>query len=315
MPVTSNDTNYNGADPQDMAFTNLDDEISTSLGKFIITAPDNATTLDDGITSTFTIKLNIAPTSTVSIPVYVSDSTEALLTSGTSSNVDNLTLTFTSSDWSTPQTVTVTGQGPDDDKETAYSVILMPVVSSDSNFNGVNPQDLNFINSSPIHNVLYRSIANNLTGDLGGKAGADAMCNSERPSGFSAGYAFASFDANNEIRDLPTTAGIDTNLSIRSLTNKLIATNWTDLLDGNITQSLNAAGMGPTSVSVTPYWRSFSNDDGSLNSDNCNGGTSTTNNHKSTVGAFNSDSNWINNVTNTSCSYDTARYILCLAKP
>ena len=103
------DSNYNGADPQDIAFTNLDDDSTTTSssagGGFIITAPDNATTTEDGVTSTFTIKLNMAPTSGVSIPVYVSDSTEALLTSGTSSNVDNLTLTFTSSDWSTPQTV------------------------------------------------------------------------------------------------------------------------------------------------------------------------------------------------------------------
>ena len=92
----------------------------------------------------------MAPTSTVSIPVYVSDSTEALLTSGSSSNVDNLTLTFTSSDWSTPQTITVTGQGPDEDYDTLYNVILMPAISSDTNFNGVNPQDLSFVNTESV---------------------------------------------------------------------------------------------------------------------------------------------------------------------
>ena len=103
MPVTSSDTNYNGADPQDIAFTNLVDDISSSSsagGGFIITAPDNATTSEDGGTSSFTIKLNMAPTSDVSVPIYVNDSTEALITSGSYSNVDNLSLTFTSSNWS-----------------------------------------------------------------------------------------------------------------------------------------------------------------------------------------------------------------------
>ena len=178
MPVTSSDTNYNGADPQDIAFTNLDDDSTTTSssagGGFIITAPDNATTTEDGGTSTFTIKLNMAPTSTVSIPVYVSDSTEALLTSGSSSNVDNLTLTFTSSDWSTPQTITVTGQGPDEDYDTLYNVILMPAISSDTNFNGVNPQDLSFVNTeSANYNILYS--AGSYDGNLTSKSNADSL--------------------------------------------------------------------------------------------------------------------------------------------
>ncbi|MEL0229263.1 MAG: hypothetical protein VXA56_06665, partial [Deltaproteobacteria bacterium] len=256
MPVTSSDTNYNGADPQDIAFTNLDDDSTTTSssagGGFIITAPDNATTTEDGGTSTFTIKLNMAPTSTVSIPVYVSDSTEALLTSGSSSNVDNLTLTFTSSDWSTPQTITVTGQGPDEDYDTLYNVILMPAISSDTNFNGVNPQDLSFVNTeSAIYNILYT--ASSYTGNLTSKSNADSLCNSAKPSGTSQGYAFASFSSTEEIRDLPTTANLNTNLNIKSSSGKLIAENWSDLLDGSINMSLESAGV------TTSAWWSFSN--------------------------------------------------------
>ena len=313
MPVTSSDTNYNGADPQDIAFTNLDDDSTTTSssagGGFIITAPDNATTTEDGGTSTFTIKLNMAPTSTVSIPVYVSDSTEALLTSGSSSNVDNLTLTFTSSDWSTPQTITVTGQGPDEDYDTLYNVILMPAISSDTNFNGVNPQDLSFVNTeTAIYNILYRA-GNTYTGNLTSKSNADSICNSDKPSGTSQGYAFASFSSTEEIRDLPTTANLNTNLNIKSSSGKLIAENWSDLLDGSIYMSLQSAGV--TTVSL---WWSFSSSDGSLHSQNCSGGTSGSSDDRGRVGdSRSSGDDWIifSNVGRCHTAYD----LICIAKP
>ena len=60
--------------------------------------------------------------------------------------VDNLTLTFTSGDWNTPQTINVIGQGLDGDSSTSYKVLLMPAISSDSGFNGANPQDIEFVN-------------------------------------------------------------------------------------------------------------------------------------------------------------------------
>ena len=318
MPVTSSDTNYNGADPQDIAFTNLDDDSTTTSssagGGFIITAPDNATTTEDGGTSTFTIKLNMAPTSTVSIPVYVSDSTEALLTSGSSSNVDNLTLTFTSSDWSTPQTITVTGQGPDRDyyQDTLYNVILMPAISSDTNFNGVNPQDLSFVNTeSAIYNILYT--AGTYTGNLTSKSNADSLCNSAKPSGTSQGYAFASFSSTEEIRDLPTTANLNTSLNIKSSSGRLIAENWSDLLDGSINMSLESAGI---TTSAASEWWSFSNSDGSWytsNNNNCGGGTSDSDSVSGRIGHPSYiASRWITH-NNALCS--STRDLMCIAKP
>ena len=306
MPVTSNDTNYNGADPQDIAFTNLDDDTSNSSagGGFIITPPDNATTSENGDNSTFTVKLNMAPTSVVTIPVYVSDNTEALMTSGSSSNVDNLTLTYTTGDWSTPQTITVTGQGPDEDYETSYSVILLPASSSDTNFNGANPQDLDFTNSEGGgENILYH--AHQRSGDLDGKSNADALCNTAKPSGTSQGYAFASFDGNNEIRDLPSTAGINTSLNIRSSSDNIVAYNWEDLLDGSITKSLSNLGV------VSNHWWSFSDQDGSISTNNCGGGDDS-----SLQGKYgrSSDvsSNWMKR-GDDACTNNF--YLMCIAKP
>ena len=95
------------------------------------------------------------------------------------------------------------------------------------------------------------------------------LCNSAKPSGTSQGYAFASFSSTEEIQDLPNTANLNTNLNIKSSSGKLIAENWTDLLDGSIYMSLESAGV------TTNSWWSFSNSNGSFDStNNCSNGTS-----------------------------------------
>ena len=76
--ATSQDESYLGINPQDVALTNTDDE--SGIPGFIVTAPDNATTTESGQDRTFTVKLAAKPVSDVSISVYVSDSSEALLT-------------------------------------------------------------------------------------------------------------------------------------------------------------------------------------------------------------------------------------------
>ena len=85
-------------------------------------------------------------------------------------------------------------------------------------------------------NILYAY--GSTTGNLTSKSNADSLCNSSKPSGTSQGYAFISFSASEEIRDLPTTAGIDTTLSIKSNSDKLIATNFADMLDASIYMQL-----------------------------------------------------------------------------
>lgn len=60
---------------------------------------------ENGGTTSFTVVLNTQPTGDVVLNVASSDTTEA--------TVSTATLTFTTSNWSTPQTVTVTGQDDD----------------------------------------------------------------------------------------------------------------------------------------------------------------------------------------------------------
>jgi hypothetical protein len=109
---------------------------------------------------------------------------------------------------------------------------------------------------------------------IGGRVGADAKAAAapNRPPGYPHYRAFLSVSDTYEIRDMPNNFGISTIVPIISLTDKLIANNWYDLLDGNINQTLASAGVIPAGS----FWWTGSNEDGSL-SDNCSGWTSTGN--------------------------------------
>ena len=93
------------------------------------------TTTEAGGTATFTVVLDTAPTANVTIGLSSSDTTEG--------TVSPSSLTFTTGNWSTPQTVTVTGV--DDaakDGDIAYSVVTAAATSSDTNYSGLNASDV-----------------------------------------------------------------------------------------------------------------------------------------------------------------------------
>jgi hypothetical protein len=79
-----------------VSVTNIDDE---TAGIAVSDISGNST--ESGGQATFTIVLNSEPTADVTISLSSSDTSE-----GTVSPVD---LTFTSSNWNVPETVTVTG--------------------------------------------------------------------------------------------------------------------------------------------------------------------------------------------------------------
>ena len=86
------------------------------------TPSGNLMTSESGGTATFEVSLDTAPTADVVIAVTSSDPTEGA--------VSPEWLTFTTNNWHTPQTVTVTGQ--DDavaDGTVAYHIVLSPVSS------------------------------------------------------------------------------------------------------------------------------------------------------------------------------------------
>jgi hypothetical protein len=106
---------------------------------FAITPTSGLSTTEAGGMTTFTVALNTPPTASVVIPVATSDTSEG--------SVNVSSLTFTPANWSTPQTVTITGV--DDatyDQDVAYTIVLGAATSADANYNGLNPTDVSVTN-------------------------------------------------------------------------------------------------------------------------------------------------------------------------
>ncbi|MFN7982975.1 MAG: hypothetical protein U0Q11_14040 [Vicinamibacterales bacterium] len=98
------------------------------------------TTTEAGGTATFTIVLTSQPTANVTVGLTSSNTAEGTVTPSS--------VTFTSANWNTPQTVTVTGV--DDflvDGAVAYTVVTAAATSGDTNYNGLNPADVSVTNT------------------------------------------------------------------------------------------------------------------------------------------------------------------------
>ena len=124
------DARFRYVDPPDVTLKNLD---LTGKGGFYVSAASNDTD-ENGITSTFTVRLSSQPgdndssADNVTITVSVSDPTEAELLS-------DAKLTWYSSDWNSAQTVTVRGLHDNlSDGDQSYTVILKDNVTTDARF-------------------------------------------------------------------------------------------------------------------------------------------------------------------------------------
>ena len=103
------DTQYDGVSPQNFNATVTDIDTAS----FTVTQPSNVS--ETGTTSTFTVVLDLLPTANVTIDVSSNDTGEA--------TVSPASLTFTTGDWSTAQTVTVTGVDDDVDDDNQNTTI------------------------------------------------------------------------------------------------------------------------------------------------------------------------------------------------
>jgi len=114
---------------------------------FVITPTSGLQTTEAGGTAQFTVALSTQPTANVTLPLASSDATEG--------TVSPTSLTFTSANWSQPQTVTVTGA--DDllvDGNVDYTIITGPATSSDPAYNGMNAADVSVTNEDNDGQVL-----------------------------------------------------------------------------------------------------------------------------------------------------------------
>jgi hypothetical protein len=122
----------------EVQFLNSSIEIIGGAG-INVTPTSGLTTNENGGTATFDISLSGQPTANVTIGLSSSD-----LSEGT---VAPSSVTFTTSNFNTPQTITVTGVNDDvQDGDIGYAIVTAAATSGDSEFNGLNPDDVSVTN-------------------------------------------------------------------------------------------------------------------------------------------------------------------------
>ncbi|MEH2067451.1 MAG: DUF4347 domain-containing protein [Nostoc sp.] len=130
----TNPTNATIADNQANG-TITDDDIAG----FTISPTTALVTSEAGGSANFSIQLTSQPTADVSLSLSSSNPNEGTVSVGS--------VTFTTANWNTPQTIVVTGvnDGVADDN-TAYQIITSAAVSSDAKYNNLNPSDVDVVN-------------------------------------------------------------------------------------------------------------------------------------------------------------------------
>ena len=124
------DANGDASIQSNHTYTVIDDD---SAG--VTVSPISVTTSEDATTATFTVVLTSQPSADVTIPIISGDPSEG--------TVDQASLTFTTANWDTAQTVTVTGVDDDQiDGNITYTVSVGdPASTGDSDYDGLSDGD------------------------------------------------------------------------------------------------------------------------------------------------------------------------------
>ncbi len=163
----SGDGDYNGLNPPDVAMTNIDDDQAG-----IQVSAISGNTSEAGGTATFGVVLSSEPTANVTIGLVSSDAGEGA--------PDVSSLLFTPGNWSSIQTVTVTGINDDVvDGDIPYSINLAAASSADGNYTGLTGSAVNVVNlDNDTAGVSVSAISGDTT-EAGGTASFTITLNSE----------------------------------------------------------------------------------------------------------------------------------------
>lgn len=159
-PATSADPNYNGLDPDDVTVINEDDD---TAGFVLNYSADPLITTESAGKATFTVRLRTKPTANVTFTGISSSNTSAGTVSPTN-------LTFTPTNWSVPQTVTITGVNNDYDNDAGipYTVTVPSPTSADPSYNSLSPKTVNVLNQdNDTKGYTISKTRNFITGDSG----------------------------------------------------------------------------------------------------------------------------------------------------
>lgn len=132
--ASSSDSAYDGKVVPDVSVKNIDNDTAG----FTVKTTDGRTS-EGGATGTFTVELNSKPTATVTIPLKSGNSAEGTLAV--------TEVIFTTTNWNTARTITVTGQDDDvADGDVEYKIELGKATSTDPNYSGKDPPDVTLTN-------------------------------------------------------------------------------------------------------------------------------------------------------------------------
>ncbi|MCB0272238.1 MAG: hypothetical protein KDD46_04420 [Bdellovibrionales bacterium] len=140
--------------------------------------------------------------------------------------------------------------------------------------------------------IYIYATAQPYTGNLGGRVGADAICQSDLPAaldGYEA-HAILSYSVNEKVNDMPETFGLPTTQALYAYgTDAVIASDWNDFLDGTLLLSMEQAGVLSAN---TIYWTG-NETNGSVSQSNCSGFSTSVSSNVGQIGnASRSDVGW-----------------------
>ncbi|MEK0191193.1 FG-GAP-like repeat-containing protein [Microcoleus anatoxicus] len=166
--AVTTDANYKNLNPLVLTVTNTDNDTPG-----ITINPTGLTTSEAGGKANFTVQLNSQPTANVTIGLSSDNVAEG--------TVSTNSLTFTPANWNQVQTVTVTGV--DDlvaDGNVVYKIVTAAAVSTDANYNNLNPLDVTVTNSdNETPGITVNPTAGLTTGEDGTKANFAVVLNTK----------------------------------------------------------------------------------------------------------------------------------------
>ncbi|MEK6798393.1 MAG: choice-of-anchor Q domain-containing protein [Planctomycetota bacterium] len=245
--ATSGDANYNGLNASDVSTTNTDND---TVG-ITVNPTSGLVTTEAGGTAQFTVVLNSQPTADVTIGLSSSDTTEG--------TVSPASVTFTSANWNTAQTVTVTGVNDGlDDGDIAYTIVTAAAASADANYNGLNPSDVSVTNTdNDTAGITVNPTSGLVTTEAGGTAQFTIVLTSQPSADVTIGLS------SSDTTEGTVSPASLTFTSVNWNTAQTVTVTGADdaLADGNIAYSIVTAaatsadaaynGLDPTNVSAT----------------------------------------------------------------
>jgi hypothetical protein len=126
--ISASGTDYDGQNPSDVTINQTDDENASPRVIFALSGTSQAFTAENGLKSTYTIRLASQPLvgNSVTVTVASTDTSEGeiLISTGPDVTAGSNNYTFTSSNWNTAVNVVIKGLQDVDSANTAYSVTV-----------------------------------------------------------------------------------------------------------------------------------------------------------------------------------------------